>query len=167
MSCSSCGSKKSIGNARAPRGVQMQPASFIMSAQPLVAPEGMVEVVYMGPATRHFVQSPAMKVAHYGYRVRGDTLYVHPDDVRVRPDRFVVASIQEALKVWDQYPVGAPDDVVARLGVPDGILGEDPVYVPDDEEIPFSDDPEAPVEQTVSVAAQAIKRIRNRKKGKQ
>lgn len=161
MSCSSCGSKKTIGNGRAPRGLAAQPSGIVMQAQG--APEEWVDVIYMGPAAMHFIHSPTLKVPHYGYGRSGSRIRVHPEDVRHSPSRFFVATLEDAVICWEQYPIGAPQDVVDRLGLPDNQQIPEPVYVPDVEEIPFSDDtPTLDIDRAAPVVKRA-KRIRKKK----
>lgn len=115
MPCGSCGQKSALAKAFK----SAQPASSARPAQaaaPLRDQANMITVVYMGQTTNHYIPSPTRKVRHYGYGKRGMVVPVHRDDVLRRPDMFVPQTIDEALKVWPQYPADTPLNVVEMLG---------------------------------------------------
>lgn len=117
MPCGSCGKKSSLMrtfNAGAP----------VMTAQSSPVPpalrveEDRVAVTYAGQTANHYIPSPARKVRHYGYGGKGMSLVAHREDVAKRPDVFIPQSIEEAKKVWPNYPEGVPQNVTDLLGLP-------------------------------------------------
>lgn len=106
MPCLSCGKKS--GSQAAP----------MMAAPMMAANPDFVQVIYRGTIGNHYVHSPLRLVRHYGYYSNGDLISVHPSDVRNSPNLFYPASLDVALKVWPEYPEGAPAEVVLAYGVP-------------------------------------------------
>ena len=169
MACSSCGGRKIVGiRGTGQRGVEVKPQSVVMPSNAIYSTTEWVMVAYNGHSVDHFIGSPTNKVRYYSYGKRGDVIPVHADDVRLKPERFAPVSIEEAQKAWPRYPVGAPDWLVDKLGVPP--VPDEPVYVAlseGEEGIPFS---EPPVEELPEVALTARvtreKKKANKKKGR-
>jgi hypothetical protein len=118
----------------------IEPQSVVLPSQAPRNPAEWIPVSYNGSVSNHFIASPTRKVRYYQFGKKGDVFPAHIDDVMSRPDKFIPLSIGDAKRIWPQYPVGVPDSIVEKLGLPPEL--EEPVYVAivdDGEGLPFSE----------------------------